>query len=333
MDAGANTGWRGHARGAAIGFALALLYGLMLYGLAKAMTPGMPAFEVLLLLVPFFAPSLAIAMIDPEGRQSRGRHALTGFAVALLMLLAGVVMLNEGGVCTVMAAPFFLIIAPFGAMWSGNNRRAARLRGEAGITLRSVAWLALPAVAMPLQQQFPLPLPLADTVVTSTVVVAAPPAAVWNQLIEVRHIRQRELGWTFSQDVAGVPKPTDARLDRHGVGGVRHVHWGPGVAFDEVVTRWQPGRDLAWRFAFPAGGFGKAFDEHINPDSDYLKVADGSYRLDPLPGGRTRLTLTTHYRVRTAINAYCDLWGRVFVGDFHTNVLRVIKGRSETSPA
>ena len=331
MDAGANSGWRGHVRGVVVGFGLALLYGLLFYGLAKAMEPRLPAFMVFLWLVPFFAPALAIGMIDPEGRLSRRRHALTGFAVALLMLLAGVVMLREGGVCTVMAAPLFLIIAPFGAMWSGNNRRAARLRGEEGMTLRSVAWLALPAVAMPLQQQFPLPLPLADTVVASTVVIAAPPAKVWNHLIEVRHIRAAELGWTFSQNVAGVPKPTDARLDRHGVGGVRHVRWGPGVAFDEVVTRWQPGRDLAWRFAFPAGGFGKGFDEHVDPDSDYLKVADGSYRLDPLPGDRTRLTLTTHYRVRTALNAYCDLWGRVFVGDFHANVLRVIKGRAEAS--
>ncbi|MNN83060.1 hypothetical protein D3C81_2000660 [compost metagenome] len=64
-------------------------------------------------------------------------------------------------------------------------------------------------------------------------------------------------------------------------------------------------------------------------NSDYLKLANGDYRLESLPNGHTRLTLTTRYQIATPINFYCDLWGKVFLNDFHGVVLKVIRDRSE----
>jgi hypothetical protein len=48
----------------------------------------------------------------------------------------------------------------------------------------------------------------------------------------------------------------------------------------------------------------------------------------PVAGG-TRLTLRTNYRLATRLNWYCIAWGRVLIGDFHRNVLHVIRDRSE----
>ncbi len=70
-------------------------------------------------------------------------------------------------------------------------------------------------------------------------------------------------------------------------------------------------------------------EAHIKVDSTYLKLAQGDYRLEPLTNGHTRLTLTTHYQIATPIDFYCDLWGKLFLNDFHGVVLKVIRDRSE----
>jgi hypothetical protein len=126
-----------------------------------------------------------------------------------------------------------------------------------------------------------------------------------------------------------VPKPVDARLEGRGVGSMRHVRWGGGIRFGEEITSWHDGRALAWRFRFDAHSIPDAVEAHIRPESDYLQLESGSYRLEATRDGGTRVTLTTRYRIATPLNLYCALWGRIMVGDLHQNVLRVIRGRSE----
>ncbi len=110
---------------------------------------------------------------------------------------------------------------------------------------------------------------------------------------------------------------------------MRQLQWTRGVNFQEIVTRWEENRLLAWDFRFGPGSIPPEVEAHIKVDSTYLKLAQGDYRLEPLANGHTRLTLTTRYRIATPIDFYCDLWGRLFLNDFHGVVLRVIRDRSE----
>lgn len=271
--------------------------------------------------MPIGAGSLVVLITDWNGRASAAQHAGLGFLVTALMLAAGFFMLGEGGVCIVMAAPIFIPLGMLAAVATG-----ATLRGrDNGLRASALPLVPLLLVQFDIWGDYPVSL----ETVSDSIEINAPPAQVWNQLTEVRNIRPEELGWTFTQDVAGVPKPADARLNGQGVGAVRQVRWGGGIHFEEVVTRWEEGRTLAWRFRFAHDSIPDRVESHIRVDGAYLQVLSGEYRLEALPGGRTRLYLATRYRLATPLNGYCAWWGRIMVGDFHSNVLNVIRGRSE----
>lgn len=60
-----------------------------------------------------------------------------------------------------------------------------------------------------------------------------------------------------------------------------------------------------------------------------LKIARGGYTLEPLEGGRVRVTLSTTYRMRSRLVWYAGLWGERMLGDVQDNVLAIIKTRAE----
>lgn len=307
-----------------IGCGLALVHALALYLAAHLFDradPDNSSYITLSFLVgmPVAAPAIAVAFADPQGRWPVRSHAGLGLQIFFLLAVAG--MLVDGlGVCLLLAAPLFAPLAVLSAVAVGAWLRR---RGTIGVNVLPV----LPFMLMPFDRA--LPPPPEPVSVSTSVVIPAAPAAVWSALVEVRGIRRQEQRFTLVQSLMAVPRPVDARLDHPGVGGVRHVRWEKGVHFQEIVSDWQPGRRLAWRFAFAPNSFGTAIDGHIWPDSAYLKVTDGEYRLQPAAGG-TRVTLITRYRLATRLNGWCRLWGEWLIGDFHRNVLHVIAGRAGT---
>ncbi|MET4684539.1 hypothetical protein [Brevundimonas faecalis] len=114
-----------------------------------------------------------------------------------------------------------------------------------------------------------------------------------------------------------------------GAGAVRSLEWAKGVRFEEHVTTWKPEHELAWTFHIGAQASRLILDEHLTVDSDYLRLEEGRYRIEPTADGGSDLILTTRYWIRTPMNGYAAWWGGVFLGDFHRNVLNIIKTRAE----
>ena len=127
------------------------------------------------------------------------------------------------------------------------------------------------------------------------------------------------------------PRPLDARLDRHGPGATRYLTWTSGVHFREHITEWDQNRRLGWTFGFDPDSIPAEIDSHLRPDAEESKLLRGEYVLEPLPGGRTRLLLTTHYEVSLPLNGYGRWWADRLLGDFHSVVLDVVKQRAETA--
>ncbi len=305
---------------------LALLYGISLYLLMEYADPKYGLLRLAFLLgVPIAAPSLAVIILDPHGRHDTGQHIGIGIAIVTAMLIAGVVFLKEGGICILMASPFFYAIGALGPALTGMLLRRISTR------VLSPCLVLLPIAALPIDN--PDKYRARDELVTTVVDISAPTAVVWQNLTEVRNIRSNELRWTFTQDLVGVPKPEDAKLTGHGVGAIRQVTWGRGIHFEERITKWQENKVLAWHFHFGPASIPHEIEGHIKLNGFYLKVEDGSYRLTPLSASRTRLVLTTHYWMHTAFNSYCAWWGHIFIEDFHRNVLNVIRERAEKSVA
>ncbi|WP_433760790.1 SRPBCC family protein [Brucella anthropi] len=306
----------------AVAVPIAFVYGLLLYVMiwSGQYADAMPVIAGLMLL-PMAVASLASSLSDPRAQKSLWRHVRMGWAIIAGLVVISMVFFHEAGICVAMAAPFFMVFSALGStvtLWIIRQFRSRRT---------TTLVIALPLLVLPAELQ--MSYTPHDGAVTTVIEIAAPPEVVWQQTVEIRNVRPDELSWTFSHGVLGVPQPVDARLNGTGVGAVRDLQWTHGVNFQEIVTQWEENRFLAWDFRFGPGSIPPEVEAHIKVDSTYLKLAQGDYRLEPLTNGHTRLTLTTHYQIATPIDFYCDLWGKLFLNDFHGVVLKVIRDRSE----
>lgn len=315
---------RSGQRGLVAGLAAALIYALIIYGWTRVHAPGSGMLVIAFLLgAPVAAVVMAVRISDPHGKERTGQHIGTGALTITLMLISGGIVLREGAVCLIMAAPIFYGVGILTAVITGAASRTA------GGRVLCLAVLALPLVGVPLED--PKVDPAETRYVVSTIVVDAPTEVVWDGLINIRAIDVAEQRWNFTHDLVGVPRPVDARMEGAGVGAVRHLTWAKGVRFQEHITEWRPGQSLAWTFEVGPEASTRMLDEHLRVNSDYLRLEQGRYTLRAMADGRTHVTLTTRYWIRTPINSYAGWWGQVFLGDFHRNVLGVIKARAETA--
>jgi len=141
--------------------------------------------------------------------------------------------------------------------------------------------------------------------------------------------------WTASgpadYTVAGTPLRAGV-LSGSGVGAVRDLYWEGDVHFREYVTAWEPARRLAYRVdVAPAREALQRLDTHVVIGDRYFDIRQGEYVLRDLGDGRTELTLSTTYRMRTLINVYGGWWADRTLDDFHTVVLQLLKQRIEAA--
>jgi len=248
--------------------------------------------------------------------------ALALCCTMFLLLMSGI----EGVICIIMAFPIALVVALFGAGMGQAVAHVLGRRHRQPLPMLAATVLLYPAVQAYENQATPPPLP--HEVVTQQV-VAAPPARVWTALVQPVTYPGR-VGLLFR---AGVAYPTHTRL-RELPGG---VHWlrvaYSGRAVTELpVTRWEPGRELAFTIPVtPApmqelSPYPRIHAPHLH---GYFRVATGSFRLRPLPGGRTLLEARTVYQHSIGPRDYWQLWSDYLLDDMHARVLTTIQQRAE----
>lgn len=225
----------------------------------------------------------------------------------------------EGSICIVMGLPLLLILSSVGGWAGGVDRlRSARVTAVA---------LCLPFILTPLEQQ--LPLPQAPRRVDTSILIAAPPAAVWREIVEVPPIRPEERRPALFTTL-GFPAPISATLDRPGIGGVRQARFEGGVLFVETVTVWKEGEELAFSIAAQTDAIPPStLDPHVIIGGPYFDALDGSYRIEALGGERVRLHLRSHTRVSTHFNLYAGPWSDAIMRSIQRNILEVIRSRAE----
>lgn len=312
------------ARGVVAAVAAGLIYGLGVYALTRWQAPdGGMLLLGFLLGAPMAACIIAVAVADPKGVKGAAAHLSTSAITVTSMLVAAGVVLREGAVCLIMAAPVFY---GTGLLAGAVAHSVMRRRGG---RMMCLSLLVLPLIGIPVEADHP---PEAQTrQVVTRIHIDAPPGIVWDSLTDIRTIGDAEHRWTFSHDVVGIPRPRDARMEGAGVGAVRRLEWAEGVRFEEHITGWEPGRELVWTFHIGPEAQSRMLDEHLKVDSAYLKLEEGRYTIEPTADGGSELVLTTRYWIRTPMNEYAAWWGGVFLGDFHRNVLGVIRDRAESS--
>jgi Polyketide cyclase / dehydrase and lipid transport len=241
-----------------------------------------------------------------------------GLASAALIALA-----LEGAICIVMALPLTVSLGMAGAFTGWLVQRTyRRWTGHA----MSAVVLVLPLLLGVDAAERPVP-PLRS--VTTAVVIDAPPAVVWQHVVEVSELPPpHELVFRV-----GIAYPTRAVIVGRGLGAVRRCRFSTGD-FVEPITAWQPGRRLEFDVtAQPApmrelSPWGAIEPPHLD---GFLRSERGRFMLVRLPHDRTLLRGTTWYRNRMWPQTYWGALGDALIHRIHGRVLTHIRRLSEAS--
>jgi len=263
---------------------------------------------------------------DPLGKRSRGYYALVPILSAFGMVFVSYFVLHEGMACIVMLAPLWILSGLGGTLFTYMLRQRDDDE-RVDDTFAAHGLLVLPMLALMVESA--IPVPVDHRTVTREVIIDAPADTIWPMMEGIGAVEPGSGQWNVTQDVIGIPRPARAWLDGEGLGAVRHAAWDRGVVFQEVITDWQPGHRLGWRFDFAQSSGWEITDPHLRPDGPYMRILSGGYELELLDDGRHILRLSTEYEAQTHFNGYAALWGELFLGDIHSNVLAVIKQEAE----
>lgn len=249
--------------------------------------------------------------------------AVKAWQPIFVFLLVSIITLLEGSICVAMALPAFMLFASVGGLLAGFVHRTLVQKSKKA----AMSIVLLPLMLSPLEVNF---LKLSQTYeVKNSIVINAPIDVVWRQLASVSYIADEEFPMSFSQ-LIGIPRPLQADMDSQGVGAVRTSKWQSGVVFKEVITDWQPRKQMLYQFDIDPDLIpDNALDKHVKLGGEYFSPLYGGYYLTPTANGQTMLTLKTTVEDNTNFTIYSRLWGEFIFQDFHNSLLKMIKNRAE----
>lgn len=315
---------------------LAAAYGLLirlLFGSANGLL------EIMSVTFLFFVPVLIgflTVVLMPAQKITTGTAAFfTPWLTSLVLLVVTILLNMEGAICWLMAFPIFAIAAGVGGVLAYQWRKPKAKHPNAS------SWQKPNTLNVSLVFAVPLLLGFVEgekasapkqIVIERAVLLNAPAADVWQKLISSKQLGQHANKTSFST-LLGFPKHVSTRLDTLLVGGTRMAYYEKGLYFQETVTNYQPERLLVLRVdANPNTTPAAVMDEHIVIGGKHLDILEDVYTLHPLPGGRTRLALSSRFYINTPFNWYAGIWAHYLMNDILEGELNLIAEQASATP-
>ena len=279
--------------------------------------------------------SLMAVVLDRQRQPGRPRGVwrVSVAVVAVMAMLVSMLLLvlskGEGIICVLMALPFALVMALVGGVLGAAMSSRPEPR-------RPLPVLAVVLLLYPAAQEYEVrhPAPVLPRSVSTQLLVNAPPAAVWAVLM--RPVVYPAANNWFRAGVV-YPTRTDFALDSATGRRTLVCRYSQGLARLPVVG-WEEGRSLT--FSVPPPSMPAPMRE-LSPYPDvhaphlhgFFRVDSGTFRLRPLPGGRTLLEARTVYRHSIGPQFYWQLWSDYLLDTMHGQVLATLKDRAEAGSA
>lgn len=302
--------------GALFGIALRLVY------IGDSKSPYGPMMGAFIYLAPLAVGAVTVFLAERRARRTWGYYLASGFGATALFVLGTLLIMIEGWICVIVILPLFAGIGMVGALVMGI---VCRLTNWPKQTVYSLALLPLVMGAVEPTANLPTRL----RTIERTVLIDAPREVVWDQLMNVRDIRNEEVedGIAF---LIGAPPPLSALSDEEAGGQrVRRVSMGKRVHFDQIETERREHEYIRWAQRFYADSFPPgSFDEHVVMGGDYFDIDYVSYSLAP-HGAQTQLRMSMHYRISTRFNWYAEPVARIVLGNLEEVLLGLYQRRAE----
>ena len=221
----------------------------------------------------------------------------------------------------ILAVPFF-ILATIGA-FIYRIIQINRQKNKGKLLVLAL----LPFVLAPIENHINSPSKIHQ--IKSEVLISASPEKIWDHIVEVNPIDEKEYNAGFFNAV-GIPRPISATVDQKDKGGNRIGNFEGGLKFLETITRYQPNEIVSFDIRIdPKTVRPKIFDQHVLK-GNYFTFVDATYELDSINNEQVKLTLSSSYQLTSTINFYGKFWGDLILSDFQERLLKVIEKRCET---
>jgi len=303
-----------------IGIVLGIAYGLftrLVFGQKATL-----ATVTYLFIVPTILGIIPLIFADNEKLKSYRNiifiPLLTVSTFFLTMFLIGL----EDFLCLfILAAPFFIL----GTIGAFIYRLVQINRQKNKGKLLTI--ILIPFLFAPVEEY--LKSPSVTFEIESEVIISAAPEMIWNNIVEVRTIRENEYSSGFFNDI-GIPRPISANVDRKEIGGQRTGNFEGGLKFFETITKYEPDKIISFDIRIdPKSVRPNVFDQHVL-SGNYFTFVNATYELTPLSNGQVKLKLLSNYQLASTINFYGKFWGDLILRDFQDRLLEVIEKRCGT---
>ncbi|HQY51799.1 MAG TPA: hypothetical protein PLD63_05460 [Ignavibacteria bacterium] len=303
-----------------IGIVLGIAYGLftrLVFGQKATL-----ATVTYLFIVPTILGIIPLIFADNEKLKSYRNiifiPLLTVSTFFLTMFLIGL----EDFLCLfILAAPFFIL----GTIGAFIYRLVQINRQKNKGKLLTI--ILIPFLFAPVEEYLKSPSAIFE--IESEVIISAAPEMIWNNIVEVRTIRENEYSSGFFNDI-GIPRPISANVDRKEIGGQRTGNFEGGLKFFETITKYEPDKIISFDIRIdPKSVRPNVFDQHVL-SGNYFTFVNATYELTPLSNGQVKLKLLSNYQLTSTINFYGKFWGDLILRDFQDRLLEVIEKRCGT---
>lgn len=311
---------RSRIRTLLIGLAAGVVYAFLVRLLVTATHTSVSVSYIFVL--PLVLGAIPVLFSTREQLRAYYNYLLLPWGIVFTFFFLSFIGEFEGMICLVIIVGPFLILGSLSAFIF----RLIKLKRE-GKGTRLYASLLIPFCILLIESNVQ-PTDQFHTV-TTKIEIAASKTEVWKHIKNVRNIQPAELSTHFIH-LIGIPKPLDGRLDKEGVGGIRHITWEKGIKFQEIIRSWEEEKGFAYDINVdPASIPPTTLDEHVMIGGKYFDVVEGGYQMDSIGRSRTMVTLNCTYRITTNLNFYSKIWADFILNDFNEMILEVIKTRSE----
>ncbi len=274
-----------------------------------------------LIFLPFSFGALVEYLTTLNRPHSIAKVLLQQLWVLLAIIVVGGVILREGVICLIMAAPIFFACSTLGAF---AMRALCRHLWKPSKKIYSIALLPLLGLfLLPDLSQYH------NGMTKQEIVVNAPIETVFASINNIQQIQPNEIKYSpiFTM---GFPKPISGMTEQTEEGLMRQIYWQRDIHFQEKITQSKAPTQLAWTYVFTPQSFPKgSLDDHLKIGGQYFNLLTTDYQLEAVSPTQTRMTLNIDYRLSTEVNWYADLWTRYVLNEFSDVVLNIYKRRLE----
>lgn len=305
-----------------IGFGIA-------YGLCLRLLSGSYQLQNILVVMSIgfmvFGP-LIIGWVTVHFSKDPNLTKLKSFFMPFLSIFFGCLvtylMKIEGLICIIMYLPLGFLLSGFGGLIAYSKKNKPSNKAS------MLIMLALPFAAQFTENK--INFETRSHTVKNSIHISSSAPKVWNEIKSVKTITKNELdnSWVHSM---GFPRPLDAEIDHEGIGGIRTARFERGLVFNETVNQWQPNKLLSFKIEVdPKDIPPTALDEHVTIGGPFFDVLHGTYEIAEQTDGSVILNLESKFRLSTHFNSYAGMWTNLIMHQIQSDILSVIKKRSET---